>query len=363
MKDNLAINFPPPLPNDPREKVKKEEKRMTVLSIKEVFNKIEEKCETTKVRKFGSGNHYVVILPEAWEELKSMIGWGKRTPTNVYEQLYQGMGHYFRNEDGNYILIVSHFLYIYAAHRSSTSACISNGEYDSMMRRIEYERKIFCANEVSYNRTSTGKIYNPWANWGSEVNIYGHTHPDIGVFFSYDDKGSGYATPAKPAAIFVADPIRKLLKAGVGVKQEDAQIVVFEYVTKDMGIGGSKKTNVEFETVRRKSSYSETLMRQSEKVTSDEVKNNVEDIDMLNNDRIKILSRDELIIELGRICNELLNPIHNSKGVYSTKTTMRGKERIKVDIKIASKTVEKRNSTALFTSSNDGISESGDAYV
>ena len=331
MKDNLAINFPPPLPKDPRETVKKEEKRMTVLSIKEVFNKIEEKCETTKVRKFGSGNHYVVILPEAWEELKSMIGWGKRTPTNVYEQLYQGMGHYFRNEDGNYILIVSHFLYIYAAHRSSTSACISNGEYDSMMRRIEYERKVYCGNEVGCNRTSTGKVFNPWAGMGSEVDIYGHTHPDIGVFFSSDDKGSGYATPSKPAAIFVADPIRKQLKARVGINQEESQILVFEYVTKDSSC------------------------------VCDESKGN--DNSIAKDKCVRALTRDELIVELGRICNELLNPVHGSKGSYITNTTMRGKEHIKVDIKIDPKMAAKRKRISSFSMSKTTTSESNDAYV
>ena len=357
MNNNLAIISPPPLPNDHREKVEKKEKKMPVFSIKEIFDQIKEKCELTKVQKFGSGNHYVVILPEAWEELKSMIGWGKRTPTNVYEQLYQGMGHYFRNVDGNYILIVSHFLYIYAAHRSPTSACISNGEYDSMMRRIEYEREIFCSNEARYNRTFAGKVFDPWANHGSEVDIYGHTHPDIGVFFSSDDKGSGYATPAKPAAIFVADPIRKQLKSRVGVHQEEAQIVVFEYVTKTSTINGN------MDVARRFGAYSDPLKKSFEKNQdlSTESKNNTEDI--VNKNRIKELSRDELIVELGKICNELLNPVHGSKGSYTINTTMRGKERIKVNLKINPKVAAKRKSIPTFVSSKRTISESYDAYV
>lgn len=345
MNNNLEILSPPPLPDDYREKVEKKEKiekKMPVFSIKEVINQIKEKCDTTKVQKFGSGNHYVVILPEAWEELKNMIGWGKRTPTNVYEQLYQGMGHYFRNVDGKYILIVSHFLYIYAAHRSPTSACISNGEYDSMMRRIEYERKIYCGNEVGCNRTSTGKVFNPWAGMGSEVDIYGHTHPDIGVFFSSDDKGSGYATPSKPAAIFVADPIRKQLKARVGINQEESQILVFEYVTKEFSFGCDKKSKEVFDST----------------IVSKDNDDNME-----KDKCIKTLRRDELIVELGKVCNELLNPVHGSKGSYTTDTTMRGKEHIKVDIKIDPKLAAKRKSITSNTTPKIITSESYDAYV
>ena len=364
MNNNLEILSPPPLPDDHREKVEKKEKmekKMPVFSIKEVINQIKEKCDTTKVQKFGSGNHYVVILPEAWEELKSMIGWGKRTPTNVYEQLYQGMGHYFRNVDGKYILIVSHFLYIYAAHRSPTSACISNGEYDSMMRRIEYERKIYCGNEVGCNRTSTGKVFNPWAGMGSEVDIYGHTHPDIGVFFSSDDKGSGYATPTKPAAIFVADPIRKQLKARVGINQEESQILVFEYVTKESSFGCDMKLKKEFDITPKTSVYTDSLKKRQEKGVYAESKGN--DNSIAKDKCVKALTRDELIVELGKVCNELLNPVHGSKGSYITNTTMRGKEHIKVDIKIDPKLAAKRKSIPSNKTPKIITSESYDAYV
>lgn len=361
MNNNLEILSPPPLPDDHREKVEKKEKKMPVFSIKEVFNLIKEKCDYTKVHKYGEGNHFLVILPEAWEELKCMIGWGKITPVNVDEQLYQGMGPYLRNVDGKDILVVSHFLYIYAAHRSPTSACISNGEYDSMMRRIEYEREIFCGNEVRCNRTLTGKVFNPWAELGSEVVLYGHTHPDIGVFFSPDDKGSGYATPTKPAAIFVADPIRKQLKARVGVAQEEAQIVVFEYSTKAPAVDCLKNSNRDIDIARRKKSYTDSLKKQTEKTPSDEVKDNSESI--ANNERIKELSRDELIVQLGKICNELLNPIHGSKGVYTTNTSMRGKEHIKVDIKINPRVAAKRKRIPSFASVKNVPSESDDAYV
>lgn len=361
MNDNLVFITPPPLPDDHREKVEKKEKKIPVFSIKEVFNLIKEKCDDTKARKYGAGNHFVVILPEAWEELKCMIGWGKRTPANVYEQIYQGMGHYFRNVDGNYILVVSHFLYIYAAQRSPTSACISNGEYDSMMRRIEYEREIFCGNEVRYNRTLTGKVFNPWAELGSEVDVYGHTHPDIGVFFSSDDKGSGYATPTKPAAIFVADPIRKQLKARVGVEQEEAQIVVFEYSTKVPTVNYLRNSNRDIDIERMKEYDTDSLKKQTEKNPGDEVKDNSENI--ANNKRIKELSSEDLIVELGKVCNELLNPIHGSKGVYTTNTSMRGKERIKVDIKINPKLAAKRKSISSFAPVKRPISERCNAHV
>lgn len=292
---------PPELPIDVR---KKEVKKLQVLSLKDVLGLIKNNCDTTEYIKFGDGHDVVVILPEAWEELKAIIGWGKKTPTNAFEQLYQGMGYCFLNGNRGRIVVVTHFLYIYAAERSPISACVSsNGIHDSMMNRLEYERKIYCQNEARYNRTPEGNLYNPFVRkYGlSNVNLYGHTHPDIGVFFSHDDRNSGYATPDYPAAIFVADPIRKQLKAIVGVEQENAQVIVCNYVS----------------------------------VKNEEAKNK----DILFPNR---KPKEELIIELGKNCNELLDPFYGTKGNYAVNATLTGKEHIKLDIKISPKLAKKR---------------------
>lgn len=316
---------PPELPKDIR---KKESRKLPLVSINEIFKNIRDKCPKTEMKKYGYGRNYVIILPEAWEELKLMIGWGKKTPTNVFEQLYQGMGYYFKNANRKTILVISHFLYIYAANRSPVSACISNGVHDSIMNRLEYERGIYCENEKKYNKLPNGKVYNPFVDeFGcSEVNLYGHTHPDIGVFFSHDDRNSGYATPNMPAAIFVADPIRKQLKAMVGVEQEEAQIIVCEY-SNEIAIDNMKEDS--FEKVR----YVNKIIKR--------------------NRFYKEQTKEELITELGKTCNELLNTCYGSKGKYEVSTTVTGKEHIKVDIKISSNKAAKRKKMMSFALDNE----------
>jgi len=332
MTEMKKVNIPPELPQDNRVRTKK---TYPVLSMKEVVRKIQEDCAPSEYFRQGVGKHYVVILPEAWEELKMMIGWGKRTPSNVYEQIYEGMGYCFDNGEGKWILVITHFLYIYAANRSPVSACISNGVHDSILARLEYEREIYCKNEAKYNKSPEGYKYNAFVGeqGPSYVNLYGHTHPDIGVFFSHDDRTSGFATPDFPAATFVADPIRKQVKAMVGIGQEDAQVVVFEY----------KKTATEKKAV--KECIDIPVIKEKK----------------LNNDRRK--TAEELVIELGRTCNELLNPIYGSTGNYVAKTTFTGKEHIKVDIKLSPKVEAQRVTNPLFSTRNEGVPGGYDAYV
>lgn len=264
-----------------------------------------------------------------------MIGWGKRTPTNVFEQIYEGMGYCFKNPDGKWNIVVTHFLYIYAANRSPVSACISNGVHDSILSRIEYEREIYCKNEAKYNRAPEGYMYNAFVDkYGpSYVNLYGHTHPDIGVFFSHDDRTSGFASTNLPAVTFVADPIRKLVKAMVGIGQEDAQVVVFEH----------KKNAVEKKDVK-------------EAITIPEIKKK-----KLDRDRGK--TAEALVLQLGRTCNELLNPIYGSKGNYVARTTFRGRKHIKVDIKISPMVDNKRMFNPSFSTGNENVMGGYDAYI
>lgn len=305
-------SLPPALPLDNRRKTVK---MYPVLSLREVLKRIGDKCGKTDIKKYGHGLNYVVILPKAWEELKAIIDWGKRTPANVYEQLYQGMGYYFNNTDGKRILVVTHFLYIYAANRSPVSACIFEGTYDSIMQRVEYERNIYSRNEARYNVSPEGYVYNPFVNeyGSSEVILYGHTHPNLGVFFSSDDRTSGFATPDMPAAIFVADPIRLQLKAAVGVEQGDAQVIVCSYCS---GLNGK----AEKEEQPRETG--------PEKLGSSEAR-----------------SEDELIAQLCQICTNLLDSQQNCvKGYYSINTTMTGKEHIKVDILLGRKTTKHERS-------------------
>ena len=298
---------PPALPYDPR---KKEIKKLAEFSLFEIKRLAETRCEPFEYQFYGekNGEDVVFILPEAWEKLTHIIDWGKRTPTNTFEQIYQGMGYCF-TDGKRRILVITYFLYIYAANRSPTSACINDGEQDSIMRRIEIERGIIQTNEAKCNITPDGKyVYNPYiTRYGcSKVNAYCHTHPGIGTFFSYDDKTSGYATPDNPSAIMVADPIKKEIKARVGIEQRDAQVIVCEKITNN------------------KSLCSKSTINSRSDGTND-----------ANISGIK--SKEMVIKELGSSCNELLNPIYGSRGNYSVRTSFTGKEHIKVNISIKPK--------------------------
>lgn len=57
---------------------------------------------------------------------------------------------------------------------------------------------------------------------------FGHTHPDIGVFFSSTDKKSVFAVPGEPWITMVADPRREELLITVGRELTKATTVFFE---------------------------------------------------------------------------------------------------------------------------------------
>lgn len=187
------------------------------------------RCPAINIERYGDGTDKVIFLPNATKKLLSIVDWGMKTPNNRYEQIYQGMGHIFVNDDHR-VMIISHVLYIYAAERSPVSARIFNGTFDSIMERIEYDRYIYNQNEKSCNNAGKGKVYDPFIEYGSsEVVMYGHTHPGLGCFFSGPDRRSGFACEDLPAVTFVLDPIGKDMKAMTGVEERDAEIIVCSY--------------------------------------------------------------------------------------------------------------------------------------
>lgn len=270
---NRNKTLPPPLPTSSSKPVARE---FPELGYEKVLSEIKDKCAPISITLYGKGKHKVVFLPEAWQELKQMIYFGRKHPVNTYEQQYQGMGHVFIDELQNITIVVSHFLYIYSATRNKTFATVSNGNNDSMLERLEKERDIYNQFEITCNQSEDGYVYDPFVKFSpSEVVLFGHTHPNLGAFFSPPDRASGYATKTLPAVTFVCDPIRKEMKAMVGLKEEDAQVCVCEYT------------------------YSEG---------DDVVKNNVAD------NKKERLSTEELVALIGANCNELL--ARGVKGKY-----------------------------------------------
>ena len=231
--DKVLKRTPPDLPKNSYVELKR---AFPQMKLSKVIDLINEKCGNLSMEKYGvktttDNTDVLIFLPMAYREFKTMIYWGENHPVNRYEQLYQGIGHII--QDGNRrIIIISHFMYIYAANRSPVSACIFEDKYDSILERLELEREIYVKNEKICNRKADGTIFDPFIEIAgpSEPVLYGHTHPNLGCFFSGPDRVSGFASTSLPAVTFVADPIRKDMKAGVGRELSDAAINCFSYM-------------------------------------------------------------------------------------------------------------------------------------
>lgn len=217
----------PPLPADTCPAPAVQYPRLTPEQIR---NEIRSRCGAGRMSCYSRGKHHLFILPEAWEELRSMIYFGKRTPVNVYEQQFQGMGRIFVAADGRISIVVSHFLYIYSASRGPTHSQIRGDVQDRTLDRLQAEREIYLKLEKQYNTLPNGRVRDPFIRYGKcAVVLGGHTHPDLGCFFSPPDHASSFATPHFPAVTFVCDPIRKDMKAMVGVDEEEAVVCVMDY--------------------------------------------------------------------------------------------------------------------------------------
>lgn len=303
MRDRL---IPPELPKNPNIRQKR---CFPEVKLQKVLDMINCYCGSVDVEYFGlsrtdKDSDILIFLPTATREFKSMVYWGEVHPINKDEQIYQGMGHILM--DGNRrIIVVSHFLYIYAARRSSVEAGILGDNADSIMTRIEYERDLYVKNERNCNRKKDGTFYDPIVEIAgpSEAVIYGHTHPNLGCFFSPPDRKSGFATPDLPAVTFVADPIRKEMKAGVGIELKDAQIMLFSYVS-DL-----KPVTIKVDETKKHIDISSQIKRG------------------VKSDRVA-----ELISEIGKECNELLNPLYGAKGKFTSRTTITGAQKIKMEM-------------------------------
>ncbi len=320
----MDMKRPPQLP---KSRHIKEARIIPKKSLDSIIKDIETRCGQTYVERYGpikvsADTDVLIILPQATKELKTMIYWGERHPVNVDEQLYQGMGHAFM-DGSRRIIVISHFLYIYAAERTRTSACIQNGTYNPIMSCIEYERSIYNRNEVDFNRTKDGFEYNPFVEeYGvSEPILYGHTHPDLGCFFSGPDRRSGFATSDFPAVTFVADPIQKDMKAGVGIELRDAQILVYSYEDKKQDAGDK----------------TENVFSKGQKTASD------------------------CIDDIGSAYNKLMNLGSRITGEYKSHTTRSGTQ--KINMKVCIKPEKETAKVSNKESNSFGVGRVYDSYA
>lgn len=204
-----------------------------VCSFKKAMDMIKSKCGEVYVKeRHGKGHNKVIFLPEPAQELNSITSYGRRSPMNVFEQKLYGMGHFMVDDNGNMISIISHVIEIQTMNRNPVGASNlgPNGEYNPGLDFLEYHREEYLRNETKYNMDAYGCQVDPFLKLcgPSEFVLEGHTHPDLGVFYSGTDKVSGAARAASsPICIFVCDPIRKKMLGSIGKDFDEAEIIVF----------------------------------------------------------------------------------------------------------------------------------------
>lgn len=205
-----------------------------VLSAQKIAEIIESKCGNVSVAEtHGKGRNKVFFLPEAYQECKMIVSYGRRSPMNHNEKKFIGMGHFFVGEEGSVNIVVSHFIEVLTTNRSTVSAsCLGpNGESGPGLDFLEYHREEFLRYEKQYNQDAGGCMVDPFLKLcgSSECVLDGHTHPDLGVFFSGPDKANGAARAASaPVCIFVCDPVRSEMLGCVGRDFDSAEIIAYD---------------------------------------------------------------------------------------------------------------------------------------
>lgn len=225
-----------------------------VLSMKKIMGIIRKNCGEVYVQeRHGKGTYKVIVLPEAAREFTVMVSYGRRSPMNTLEQKYAGYGHFLRDENDNIVVIVSHFIEIQTMNRNSIGASNlgPNGENNPGLDFLAYHRDEFIKNEHKYNTDAYGCLVDPFLDiCGPSVFVLeGHTHPDLGVFYSGTDRQSGMARAAvSPVCIFVCDPIRKQMLGSIGKNFKEAEIIVF---SRKEHASSQRQANSKIETPQR----------------------------------------------------------------------------------------------------------------
>ncbi len=214
-------------------KRRKPPKTYPICSWKRALERIQSQCGPVHIaERHGKGEHKVIFLPEAARELEVMVSYGRRSPMNAKEQKYTGYGHYLMDENGHVTVIVKHLIEIQTMNRSPVSASNlgPNGEYNPGLDFLAYHREEFLRTEDRYNTDAWGHPVDPFLSLcgPSEFVLEGHTHPDLGVFYSRTDQVSGAARAASlPVCIFVCDPIRREMLGSIGRNFEEAEVIVY----------------------------------------------------------------------------------------------------------------------------------------
>lgn len=197
------------------------------LSTREVLDIITRKCKCRVVTSKGSGPA-VVFLPHGWDNLVASTNYGKWTPENELESQYFLEGYFFKDQSGNTTTIITHVLTPVSHSRHRTAAQLYGEGGENAYKNLEEQEKALaeyaCAGRVS----ATGAELNPFFTaCGTPVRVgFGHTHPNLGVFFSATDKTSVFAAPGEPWVTMVVDPRRCDILVTTGKELSKSKLII-----------------------------------------------------------------------------------------------------------------------------------------
>lgn len=214
------------------------------LSPYEVASIISEKClvETSSLKKGEKA--YVFFTPHAWESFSSSIHFGKWVPENELESQYFLEGYSFVDKIGVTSTVVTNIVTPNSASQGKTSAKLyskENNAYTTVEAREAELAKYSSKGKIN----KTGAQINPfYEKFGAPCRVgFGHTHPNIGCFFSSVDKTSIFAVPGEPWITMVADPRREELLVAVGSEMRIANVVTFKNKKKETTNNSNKCSN------------------------------------------------------------------------------------------------------------------------
>lgn len=204
------------------------------MKYEEALGLIKKECgKELSLQSHGDSRNKVFILPEAFQEFKNMVNYGRRSPMNFNEQKFNGLGHIVEDPNGGFILVVSHFIQIFTLNRSKTYASNlgPDGKPNAGLDFVQYYREEFLHREQDFNADEYGYTVDPFLKicGASEYVLEGHTHPDMGTFLSDRDKKTGAARAATaPICNFVCDPIQKKIAGFIGRDFESAEVILID---------------------------------------------------------------------------------------------------------------------------------------
>lgn len=197
------------------------------LSTREVLDIITKKCKSQIISSAGNGP-VVIFLPHAWDNLAASTHYGKWTAENELESQYFLEGYYFKDPSGRTTTVVSHVLTPGSVSRKHTFAQLYEEGGENVYKELEEQEKALAEHGGAGRDSLTGAQLNPmYDRYGPPVRVgFGHTHSNLGVFFSATDKTSVFAPPGEPWVTMVVDPRRCEILVTTGKELEKSQLII-----------------------------------------------------------------------------------------------------------------------------------------